>query len=135
MDLADARFSGRAAPRHPGGVPNCADWVMVEGYSHEVSSCGFWPGGGDEGALYAYAYPEPTGFSGYPVEPAEAAYDQELGLNLLPYEAVRRAADPDQHLLQFLHSTYIAVTEAGRWDRAALETNPDRLRHPPARDP
>jgi hypothetical protein len=135
MDLAYSRFSGRPAPRHPGGVPNCADWVMAEGYSHELSSCGFWPGGGDEGAFYAYTYPEPPGFTGYPVEPAEAAYDHELGLYLLPYEAVRRAADPDQHLLQFLHSTYIAAAETGRWDRAALETNPDRLRHPPSRDP
>jgi len=134
MDLAYARFSGRPAPRHPGGVPNCADWVMVEGYSHEVSSCGFWPGAGDEGAFYAYAYPEPAGFTGYPVEPVDAGYDQELGLYLLPYEAVRRAADPDKHLLQFLHSTYIAAAEAGRWDRAAVETSPDRLRHP-ARDP
>jgi hypothetical protein len=125
MDLAYSRFSGRPAPRHPGGVPNCADWVMVEGYSHEVSSCGFWPGGGDEGAFYSYTFPEPTGFTGYPVEPAGAAYNQELGLYLLPYEAVRRAAAPDQHLLQFLQSTYVAAAEAGRWDRAALETNPD----------
>jgi hypothetical protein len=135
MDLACTRFSGRPAPRHPGGAPNCADWVMEEAYSHEVSSCGFWPDGGDEGAFYAYAYPEPAGFSGHPVEPAEAAYAQELGLYLLPYEAVRRAADPDRHVLQFLHSTYIAAAEAGRWDRFALETNPDRLPQPPARDP
>ncbi len=135
MDLACTRFSGRPAPTHPGGAPNCADWVMVEGYSHEVSSCGFWPGGGDEGAFYSYAYPEPAGFTGRPVEPAEAAYDQELGLYLLPYEVVRREADPDRQLLQFLHSTYSAAAEAGHWDRASLETDPDRWRHPPARDP
>ncbi|MCG2624126.1 DUF5996 family protein [Arthrobacter sp. I2-34] len=134
MDLACTRFSGRPAPTHPGGAPNCADWVMVEGYSHELSSCGFWPGGGDKGAFYAYAYPEPAGLSGHPVEPAGAAYDQALGLYLLPYEAVRRAADPDRHLLQFLHSTYIAAAEAGHWDRAALETDPERWRHRPARD-
>lgn len=134
MDLACTRFSGRQAPRHPGGVPNCADWVMEEAYSHEVSSCGFWPGGGDEGAFYAYAYPKPAGLTGYPVGPAEAAYDQESGLYLLPYEAVRRAADPDEHVLEFLQSTYFAAAEAGRWDRAALETIPDRLRQPPARD-
>lgn len=135
IDLACTRFSGRPAPRHPGGTPNWADWVMEEAYSHDVSSCGFWPDGGNEGAFYAYAYPEPAGFTGYPVEPAEAAYDRELGLYLLPYEAVRRAAGPDQHVLQFLHSTYIAAAVAGRWDRAALETNPDRVRRPPAGDP
>lgn len=65
MDLAHTRFSARAAPTHPGGVPNCDDWVMVESYSHELSSCGFWPGGGDEGAFYSYAYPEPAGYAEY----------------------------------------------------------------------
>ncbi|MFC9351721.1 DUF5996 family protein [Arthrobacter sp. NPDC057013] len=135
MDLACARFSGRPAPRHPGGIPNCADWVMAEGYSHEVSSCGFWPGGGDEGAFYSYAYPEPEGFTGSMVEPSEATYDHDLGLYLLPYEAVRRAPDPDRHVLRFLQSTYTAAAVAGRWDRTALETDPARLRHRANRGP
>ncbi len=94
MDLACTRFSGRTAPKHPGGAPNCGDWVMVEGYSHELSSCGFWPGGGDEGAFYAYAYPEPDGFADYPVAPRAAFYSTDNGQFLLPYEAVRTAADP-----------------------------------------
>jgi Family of unknown function (DUF5996) len=96
MDLACTRFSGRTAPKHPGGAPNCGDWVMVEGYSHELSSCGFWPGGGDEGAFYAYAYPEPDGFADFPVTPENAFYSTENGQFLLPYEAVRTAADPDR---------------------------------------
>ena len=87
MDLACTRFSGRGAPRHPGGAPNVGDWVMVEGYSRELSSCGFFPGGGDEGAFYAYAYPQPDGFADHPVGPAEAYYSNDLGEYLLPYEA------------------------------------------------
>lgn len=128
MDLACTRFSGRTAPPHPGGAPNCGDWVMVEGYSHELSSCGFWPGGGDEGAFYAYAYPEPDGFADYPVGPSEAFYHAENGQFLLPYEAVRTAADPDRLLSEFLHSTYAAAADLGAWDRAALEDHPDRWR-------
>src|SRR4051794_41323378 len=92
MDLAVTRFSGRPAPTHPGGAPNCGDWVMVEGYSHELSSCGFWPGGGAEGAFYAYAYPEPPGFAQHPVRPPEAAYSTTAGQFLLPYEVVRTSA-------------------------------------------
>ena len=126
FDLACTRFSGRSAPRHPGGVPNCADWVMVEGYSHELSSCGFWPGGGDEGAFYAYAYPEPSGFADYRVVPEQAFYSTENGQFLLPYEAVRTAADPDGTLLEFLHTTYRAAAECGNWDRATLEVDPHR---------
>ena len=126
MDLACTRFSGRTAPKHPGGAPNCGDWVMVEGYSHELSSCGFWPGGGDEGAFYAYAYPEPDGFAEYPVGPRLAGYDADKGEFLLPYEAVRTAADPDRTLLEFLHTTYRAAADRGRWDRAALEVDPRR---------
>jgi hypothetical protein len=126
MDLACTRFSGRAAPPHPGGAPNCGDWVMVEGYSHELSSCGFWPGGGDEGAFYAYAYPEPDGFAEHPVGPPGAFYSHENGQFLLPYEAVRTAPDPDAALLQFLHATYEAAADHGRWDRAALEDDPSR---------
>lgn len=126
MDLACTRFSGRAAPPHPGGAPNCGDWVMVEGYSRELSSCGFWPGGGEEGAFYAYAYPEPEGFAEYPVAPAAAYYSQENGQFLLPYEAVRTAADPDRELTAFLHTTYEAAAERGGWPRASLEDDPGR---------
>ncbi|MEV5840303.1 DUF5996 family protein [Nocardia sp. NPDC052112] len=126
MDLACTRFSGRAAPKHPGGAPNCGDWVMVEGYSHELSSCGFWPGGGEEGAFYAYAYPEPDGFADYPVGPRHAFYSTVNGQFLLPYEAVRTAADPERTLLEFLHTTYQAAADRGKWDRAALECDPHR---------
>ena len=126
LDLACTRFSGRPAPEHPGGAPNCGDWVMVEGYSRELSSCGFWPGGGEEGAFYAYAYPEPDGFADYPVEPAAAQYNAQFGQFLLPYEAVRTADDPDETLLRFLHTTYAAAAERGNWDRAALENDPAR---------
>lgn len=128
MDLAYSRFSGRPAPTHPGGAPNCADWVMVEGYSHELSSCGFWPGVGDEGAFYAYAYPEPEGYAGYVTEAGGVVFNQGNGLYLLPYEDVRSAPDPDGKLLQFLQSTYEAAAETGHWDRAALEVDPDRWR-------
>jgi hypothetical protein len=124
MDMAVTRFSGRLAPRHPGGAPNCGDWVMVEGYSHELASCGFWPGGGDEGAFYAYAYPEPEGFSTAPVAPAAAFYSAQNGQFLLPYEAVRTTADPDATLLDFLQSTYEAAADLGGWDRAALDYVP-----------
>jgi hypothetical protein len=122
-DLAVTRFSGRPAPRHPGGVPNCADWVMWEAYSHEVSSCGFWPGGGPgaEPAFYAYAYPEPPGFADFKIQPREAYYSQEMREFLLPYEAVRTAGSPDEALLAFLQSTYEAAAELGGWDRRALE--------------
>ncbi|KWX56509.1 DUF5996 family protein [Mycobacterium sp. NAZ190054] len=128
FDLACTRFSGGPAPRHPGGAPNCGDWVMVEGYSRELSSCGFWPGGGDEGAFYAYAYPEPDGFADYAVGPDAAFYSQEYRQFLLPYEAVRTADDPDKTLLQFLQSTYAAAADLGHWDRAALEDDPNRWR-------
>jgi uncharacterized protein DUF5996 len=126
MDLACTRFSGRPAPTHPGGAPNCGDWVMEEGYSHELSSCGFWPGGGEEGAFYAYAYPEPDGFADYRVGPREAFYSKDNGQFLLPYEAVRTAQSPDRALLEFLHTTYEAAAERGHWDRSALETDPAR---------
>jgi hypothetical protein len=99
---------------------------MVEGYSRELSSCGFFPGGGDEGAFYAYAYPEPNGFANHPVTPADAHYSTDLGEYLLPYEAVRLATDPDQMLLGFLQDTYEAAAVHASWDRAALEADPDR---------
>jgi hypothetical protein len=119
-DLCTTRFSGRPAPQHPGGVPNCPDWVQELAYSHEVSSCGYWPGG-EEGAFYAYAYPEPDAFADWPVEPAAAFYDHDLGEFLLPYAAVRTAPDPDAALLAFLQTTYEAAAELARWDRAGLE--------------
>ncbi len=134
MDLACTRFSGRPAPKHPGGAPNCGDWVMVEGYSRELSSCGFWPGGGEEGALYAYAYPEPDGFADYPVGHEAASCSRDNGQFLLPYEAVRTAEDPDRALLQFLHTSYEAAAERGGWDRAGLEATLRRKRaHKPSR--
>lgn len=126
FDLACTRFSGRPAPRHPGGAPNCGDWVMVEGYSHELSSCGFWPGGGDEGAFYAYAYPEPDGFADRPVLPDQAFYSPDFRQFLLPYEAVRTAADPDATLQRFLQSTYEAAADLAGWNRGALECDPGR---------
>jgi hypothetical protein len=123
FDLAVTRFSGRAAPRHPGGVPNCPDYVAVEAYSHECSSAGFWPGGGavEEAAFYAYAYPEPEGYSAHAVLPSAAYYHPKAREFILPYEAVRTAPDPDGTLLGFLQSTYEAAADRGRWDRAALE--------------
>jgi hypothetical protein len=126
-DLAVTRFSGRQAPEHPGGVPNLPDWVAREAYSHEVSSCGFWPGGGPISypAFYAYAYPEPPGFSTAPVKPAEAFYSNDLREFILPYDAVRTAASPDEVLLDFLQTTYEAAAELGKWDRKALELRRD----------
>jgi hypothetical protein len=123
FDLATTRFSGRPAPRHPGGAPNCPDYVMVEAYSHECSSAGLWPGSGavHEAAFYAYAYPEPPGYAQHPVRPAAAYYHPEAREFILPYEAVRTAADPDATLLDFLQSTYDAAAGLGHWDRAALE--------------
>jgi hypothetical protein len=124
FDLAVTRFSGRTAPLHPGGVPNLPDAVAQEAYSHEVSSAGFWPGGGgpvDYPAFYSYAYPAPAGFASAPVRPAEAFFSKELGEFLLPYDAVRTAVDPSATLMDFLQSTYEAAAETGNWDRAALE--------------
>lgn len=122
FDLAVTRFSGRTAPKHPGGAPNCADWVMEEAYSHEVSSAGFWPGAGlGEAAFYAYTYPQPDGFSEYPVRPEAAYYHQELGEFILPYEAVRFADEPDAVLLDFLQSTYEAAADLADWDRDLLQ--------------
>jgi hypothetical protein len=126
FDLAATRFSGRRAPDHPGGVPNVADWVVREAYSHECSSVGFWPGGGavPEPTFYGYAYPEPDGFRDHPVRPGAARYSEELHEFVLPYEAVRAAASPDETLLAFVQSTYEAAADLGRWDRAGLERAP-----------
>jgi hypothetical protein len=102
---------------------------MLEAYSHEVSSAGFWPGGGREGAFYSYAYPEPDGYADYPVSPDEAYYSKDMGEFVLAYETVRTAQDPDATLLSFLHTTYEAAAERGGWDRAALVSDPHRLEH------
>ena len=122
-DLAVTRFSGRRAPEHPGGIPNLPDWVTREAYSHEVSSCGFWPGGGavDYPAFYSYAYPEPLGFADAQVGPAGAFYSPDFREFILPYDSVAHAASPDDTLLEFLQTTYEAAATLGGWDRDALE--------------
>ena len=121
LDLAVTRFSGRAAPPHPGGAPNCGPQVMWEAYSHEVSSAGYWPGPDGEGVFYSYAYPEPPGYRSTPVDPAGAGFDEVLGEFTLPYTAVRTAPDPDAVLLEFLQSTYEAAALSADWDRPNLE--------------
>jgi Family of unknown function (DUF5996) len=123
FDLAVTRFSGRRAPRHPGGVPNLSDAVTCEAYSHEESSAGFWPGSGaiDYPAFYSYTYPEPAGFRAVKARPDAAFFSEALGEFILPYDAVRNAADPDKALLEFLQSTYDAAANTAKWDRDALE--------------
>ncbi|UPJ76149.1 DUF5996 family protein [Bradyrhizobium sp. 187] len=132
FDLAVTRFSGRAAPRHPGGVPALPDSVTREAYSHEVSSAGFWPGGNgvDSPAFYSYAYPKPEGFEAAQPSPAAAYFDEKLGEFLLPYDAVRRSSDPETTLMDFLDSTYRVAADLGGWDRAALECSVGVPRHP-----
>jgi hypothetical protein len=126
-DLAVTRFSGRCAPEHPGGVPNLPDRVTREAYSHEVSSCGFWAGGGPVPypAFYSYAYPEPSGFASAAVRPAAAFYSGDLREFVLPYDAVRESDSPDEMLLVFLQTTYDAAANLGSWDRGALERTAD----------
>jgi hypothetical protein len=118
-DLAVTRFSGRPAPLHPGGIPGLPDAVTREAYSHEVSSAGFWPGndGYPQAAYYSYAYPKPPGFERAAIEPEAAVWSAEMGEWLLPYDAVRTAADPDAALLRFLQSTYRAAADLAGWDR------------------
>ena len=130
FDLAVTRFSGRLAPRHPGGIPHLADAVAQEAYSHEVSSAGFWPGGGgpiDYAAFYSYAYPAPDGFSAAKVRPAAAFFSKELGEFLLPYDSVRTARDPEAALMEFLQSTYAAAADLAKWDRRTLECDLGQL--------
>ena len=117
FDLAVTRFSGRAAPPHPGGVPGLPDAVTREAYSHEVSSAGFWPGSDayPAAAFYAYAYPSPEGFAAASIEPAAAHWSAPLGEWLLPYEAVRTARDPDAALLSFLRTTHRAAADLADW--------------------
>jgi hypothetical protein len=121
LDLAETRFSGRSAPPHPGGVPHCGPHVMHEAYSQEVSSCGYWPAGAEEGIYYSYSYPEPVGYRDRPVTPTDAYYDDELREFVLPYKAVRTAEDPPAVLRGFLQSAYEAAADSGGWDRAKLE--------------
>jgi len=124
MDLACTRFSGRTAPEHP-SMPGLPDRVTRDAYSHEVSSCGFWPGApGIEPFFYSYAYPEPPGYAQYPIAPAQAGFNAAFGEFVLPYEAMRQSADPDDALLQFLQSTYEAAANCAHWDRQTLEANP-----------
>jgi hypothetical protein len=133
FDLAATRYSGRRAPLHPGGAPNCAVWVMEEAYSREEISVGWWPTSEGPGPrFYAYAYPEPDGFTSASVGPAEAFYDADLGEFSLPYDSVRLASDPDAALLEFLETAYVAGADLGAWDRSILEpaVQPDR---PPRR--
>ena len=122
-DLAVTRFSGRPAPEHPGGIPNLPDRITREAYSHEVSSAGFWAGGGPIAypAFYSYAYPEPAGFASAPLRPTGAFYSQDLREFILPYDVVRQSPSPDDTLLEFLQSTYEAAATLAAWDRPALE--------------
>ncbi len=122
FDLAMSRYSGRPAPRHPGGVTNCPDWVMQEAESQENVTAGWWPRSEPPGpAFYAYAYPEPEGFRAAEIRPRDAYFDVGSGEFLLPYDAVRTAADPDRAVLEFLQSTYEAGADLGGWDRPAVE--------------
>ncbi len=121
LDLACTRFSGRTAPEHP-SMPGLCDRVTRDAYSHEVSSCGFWPGApGIEPFFYSYAYPEPPGYAQYPIAPAQARFNSSFGEFVFPYEAMRQSTDPDAALLKFLQSTYEAAANCARWDRDALE--------------
>ena len=126
MDLAVTRFSGRPAPPHPGGIPHLPDRVTREAYSHEVSSCGFWPGTApiDYPAFYAYAYPEPPGFKDAAVHPEGAFYSPDFHEFVLPYDRVTTSPSPDDTLLEFLQSSYSAAADLGGWNRAALEHRP-----------
>jgi Family of unknown function (DUF5996) len=121
FDLAVTRFSGRRAPAFSGQVPGLDTRVMQEAYSHEVSSAGFWPGGGgiDYAAFYSYAYPSPAQFKDRPIK--HGTFSEALGEFVLPYDDVRRAPEPDVMLLEFLQSTYEAAAETARWDRTELE--------------
>jgi hypothetical protein len=129
LDMACTRFSGRTAPEHA-SMPGLPDRVTRDAYSHEVSSCGFWPGApGPPGApsiepfFYSYAYPEPPGYAEYAIAPAVAGYDRNFGEFVLPYEALRKSAEPDGALLEFLQSTYEAAANCAKWDRGALEVS------------
>ncbi len=126
FDLAVTRFSGRTAPLHPGGVPHLSDKIVRDAYSHEVSSCGFWPGNEiyPHAAFYSYAYPEPKGLKDYLIEPDSAFYHPDLQEFILPYDLVRSTASPETELMRFLKTTYRAAADLGKWNREALEDSP-----------
>src|SRR5437762_14182008 len=129
FDLAATRYSGRNAPIHPGGAPNCPTWVMEEAYSREESSIGWWPSSKALGPVfYAYTYPEPEGFRSAPIRPAEAFFDGGFGEFMLAYDAVRGASDPDASVMEFFQTIYEAGAELAGWDRSTLEPriSPDR---------
>ncbi len=132
FDLAVTRFSGRAAPPHPGGIPHLPDAVTREAYSQEVSSLGFWPGNAavPTPLFYSYAYPEPPGFAQAKIEPQTAAYNAKMREFTLSYDEVRNAASPDETLLAFAQSTYDAASKLAKWDRAALEEVKPSLHFP-----
>lgn len=123
FDLALTRFSGRDAPLHPGEVPNMPDWVAQEAYSHEVCSCGFWPGNEawPFAAYYCYIYPEPEGYKSSIIQPGSAYYEEGLGEFILPYKEVQQSGNPSETLLKFLQSTYEAAADCALWDRERLE--------------
>ncbi|WP_010232466.1 DUF5996 family protein [Gillisia marina] len=123
FDLAVSRFSGKEAPKHPGGIPNLPDWVAQEAYSHEVSSSGFWPGNEmlPFAAFYNYIYPEPKKFNDSHIRPKNAYYFKDMGEFILPYKDVQQSADPSKMLLAFLHSTYNNAADLANWDRKVLE--------------
>jgi Family of unknown function (DUF5996) len=128
FDLAVTRFSGRRAPMWSGQVLNVHPHVMHESYSHEVSSAGFWPGAPSTPPMfYSYAVPQPPGFADATVQPSGAAYGQEMGEFILPYEVVRASDRPDETLTAFLQTTYNAAADLGGWDRPLLEESPPCL--------
>jgi hypothetical protein len=135
FDFAVTRFSGRAAPPHPGGVPHLPDAITREAYSQEVSSLGFWPGADvmPQALFYSYSYPEPAGFGQAKVKPDAASYNAQLREFILPYDAVRTAKSPDDTLLDFAQSTYDAASTLGKWDRVALEEKKPILHSPQQR--
>jgi len=122
FDLAVTRFSGQRAPEHPGGIPNLPDLITREAYSHEVSSCGFWPGNEmfPHAAFYSYAYPAPVGFNKIGTV-SGAFFDEKMQEFILPYEVVRLAENPEELLLNFFQTTYEGAAELGNWDRELLE--------------
>lgn len=123
FDLAVSRFSGKEAPKHPGGIPNLPDWVVQEAYSHEVSSSGFWPGNEmmPFAAFYNYIYPEPKGFNNAHIKPEKAYYFKDMGEFILPYKDVQESENPSEMLMAFLHSTYTNAAELAKWEREKLE--------------
>ena len=122
LDLAVTRFSGRTAPPHPGGAPNCGPHVMHEAYSHEVSSAGYWPGPDGEGVFYSYAYPAPGGFGDAEIDvPAAPATTTGSASSSCRTRPCARRATPTTWLLSFLQATYEAAADLAGWDRPALE--------------